>query len=760
MKSVSLLLLILVYNHSFSQNIQGQVINGSDNFGLVDVQIINADSTFHLKTDISGNFYLPRPDTYIFSKTNFRSQIKYLGGSKFHVIELNSLEETLNEIIVTSNNFATKLKDLPSAISVITESEISSQNNINISPIINSISGIYMHNGTLTTNRITIRGIGSRNLFGTSKIRAYFENIPLTNGSGISTIEDLEMGTLGRMEILKGPSSSIYGAGLGGTIHLIPSKGLFNKSFVQTTLTLGSYGLKKYLVQALISDEKNKAKITYSNLHSDGYRENNETNRHSVTIASEHFINSFNNLTFLGNFTDLKAFIPSSLSKDDYLNNPTAAAFTWGRSQGFEDYQKGLFGVSWDHIYTNKTKQITSIFTSFLNSYEPRPFNVLEEKTTGIGIRTKLISKTKLFNNKLNWTIGGELFKDVNSFQTYKNLYNDFPTEVGSVKGNLLTDLKEQRQYLNLFFDSNYVLSKVFQASIGFNINMTSYTLEDNLINGAEDFSGGYNFNTILSPKLGLTYQLSANTMIYSSLSHGFSPPTLQETLLPDGLINTSIKPESGWNYEIGSRGNFFNKLLNYDIAIYKMTVKDLLVARRTSDDQFIGVNAGKTIYNGVELSLNYTLFTSDNLTLNTRNALTLNDFKFDTFIDNTENYSGNNLTGVPKFTYNSTLNFDTRQGLYGLINFTNTGEIPIRDDNTIYADNYQLLNAKIGYHSSGSKMFVFDIFLGFNNIFNEKYASMLLINAGSFGGNAPRYYYPGEPDNYYAGVNITCNFK
>ena len=63
----------------------------------------------------------------------------------------------------------------------------------------------------------------------------------------------------------------------------------------------------------------------------------------------------------------------------------------------------------------------------------------------------------------------------------------------------------------------------------------------------------------MFSPKFGLTHQISNNTMIYTTVGHGFSPPSLEETLLPDGLINTQIKPESGWNYEVGSRGNLFN---------------------------------------------------------------------------------------------------------------------------------------------------------------------------------------------------------
>ena len=755
-----LVLLIITIHQPFAQQLNGKVVDDKNSIELMNVSIINSDSTFTYLTDLNGDFSLPKPDTYTFQKENYTSKIMYLDDTSFLTIELSSIRENLNQIIITSNNFQSKLNALPSAISVINSSNINNHSNVNIAPILNTVPGLYMHNGTLTTNRITIRGIGSRNLFGTSKIRAYYEDIPLTNGSGASTIEDIEMTTLGHIEILKGPSSSIYGAGLGGTIQLIPDKGLFAETSLNTNYTFGSYGLQKHVLQANLGNHKNKAKITYSNLHSDGYRDNNKTDRQTLTVASKHFINDSNKLTFVGNYIDLKAFIPSSINEDDFLNNPTSAAFTWNRSKGFEDYKKGLFGLSWEHFYNSNTKQKTSIFTSFLNSYEPRPFNILKEKSNGFGLRTRVISKVNLFNKSLNWTLGGELFKDSNSFQTYENLYNDFPPEVGSVKGNLLSDFKEKRSYINLFFDSNYQLSKKTTLTFGFNVNHTSYVLSDKFTGNTTDFSGDYDFNTIISPKFGLTYKLTGHSILYSSISHGFSPPSLEETLLPDGLINTNIKPESGWNYEIGSRGDLFNNKLHYDIAIYKMIVKDLLVARRTSDDQFIGINAGKTTYNGIELGLNYSLLNTEKVKIHSSNALAYNDFKFDTFINDDENYSGNDLTGVPKFTFNSNLNFDTDFGIYGIINYNQVGKIPIRDDNTIYSENYQLINSKIGFKSNESKKFRFDVFIGFNNIFNEKYASMLLINAGSFGGNAPRYYYPGEPSNYYAGVNLKYNIQ
>jgi len=750
-----ILLLFSIPIQLVAQTWSGKVIESENSLLISDVLILNSSNNDSTKTDIEGNFSLSNSGYYTFTKEGFISKTVLIKDLKFLLIKLDSRPESLSEIIITTSNFQTQLKNYDGAISYLPAKQIKSNNTINVAPILNAVSGVFMQNGTLTTNRITIRGIGSRNVFGTSKIRAYYQEIPLTNGSGESTIEDIEMNALGRIEIMKGPSSSMYGAGLGGTIHLIPNKGQLENSYIKSGILLGSFDLQKFDVQVSIGGQTNSANIIYSNTQSDGYRENNDLKRQVISAASNHYLNENNKLSFIGNYIDLKAFIPSSIDEETYLNSPESAAITWANAKGYEDYKKGLFGLSWQHKFSAKTQQYTSIFTSFLDSYEARPFNILQEKTIAFGIRSKIISETKLFDKKLDWTIGFELFNDKNSYQTYDNLYQDFPPNNGSVQGELSSDFDENRTYFNLFMDSNYILTTNLVLNFGINLNQTSYTLADNYSYDNKNFSGDYRFDAILSPKVGLTYQIFKNLMVYGTISHGFSPPTLPETLLADGLINTTIKPETGWNYELGSRGELFSNKLFYDLAFYTMDVKNLLVAQRTSDDQFIGINAGKTKYNGIEFTLNYEILQTQKTTLSFLNALTFNDFTFEKFINLDSDYSGNQLTGVPKFTFNSGVDYESKFGLYAFIFYNYVSQIPMRDDNSVFSKEYQLVNTKLGFRRSFSKKLHLDFFFGMNNVFNEKYASMLLINAGSFGTNSPRYYYPGEPTNFYSGLNL-----
>ncbi|WP_299555147.1 TonB-dependent receptor [Seonamhaeicola sp.] len=751
------IILFISFTHVFSQSkISGKIVDADNNTYLDAVSITNIGNQITLISSTNGTFQLDESGTYVFKKEGYIEKTMTLELDKHYIIQLDLNPSQLNEVLVSANHLPQRLKKSVATIGIISSQDIQRGNHINMNEVLNRVPGVFMQSGALNTNRITIRGIGSRNLFGTAKIRAYFQDIPLTSGNGDTNIEDFELDAIGRMEIIKGAASSIYGAGLGGTIHLTPKNTALNQTSIGSELTIGSFGLIKSIISINQGGSNNGFRAIYSSTDSDGYRDNNAYNRETFTLNSSHYISQKDNLSFLASIVNLKAFIPSSINRDDYLNDSTAAAFTWGRAKGFEDSKRGIFGLSWNHHYADKTKHITSVFTSFRQGYEPRPFNILDENTWAIGMRSRIVGNSRLFNENLNWTIGGEVFKDSYQWSTYDNLYSDFPAGTGSVMGVRLSDFKEKRKYYNLFFETNYDLGKKTRISLGLNLNETSYTLDDRFIAANNpDQSGNRNFGTTLSPKFGISQVLSENTSLYGNVSHGFSPPSLEETLLPDGLINTNIEPETGWNYELGTRGSLANERLQFNLAIYRLSIRNLLVARRTAADQYIGVNAGKTQHDGLEAALQYEVVSKASFKINASANITLNHYKFEEFVDDDNDFSGNDLTGVPSEVFNAIVDFDSQIGLYGNINFQQVGNMPITDANTLYSESYSLTNCRIGFKRNLNKKLKFNLFIGLNNIFDKHYASQILINASSFGGSAPRYYYPGNPVNYYSGINL-----
>ena len=747
----------LFANILYSQDvIQGKIVDSETNTSLPYVTIIDNNNKESI-SNVFGEFTLQRQGVYRFKKEGYKEKTVSILNKSFVIIQLQLEPQELNEVIVNSNHIPKALKKTTSTIEVMSKKDIEIGNNINIAQVLNRTPGIFVQSGALNTNRFTIRGIGSRNRFGTSNIRAYFNDIPLTNGSGETTIEDFELGAISRIELIKGAASSIYGAGLGGTIHLTSQNAYLNQTDINSEFIVGSFGLKKGVLNFNHGNSKNSFRAVYSNTHSDGYRDNNTYNRQTLTLNTNHFINKNNDISILASYVDLKAFIPSSLDEETFNENPTNAAFTWAQAKGFEDSKRGLFGITWNHRYNDNLKQITSLFTSFREAYEPRPFNILSENTNAYGLRSRLLGKTKLVDKTLNYTVGGEYFKDLYKSRTFQNLYRDFPDGTGSVEGDQLSDFRENRTYYNLFFETNYEISPKTTLVLGLNYNQTAYNLKDRfpISDTNPNQSGDFNFDGILSPKFGITYSASKNINLYSSISQGFSPISLAETLLPDGQINQSLKPETGWNYEVGAKGTLLKNTLQFNLAIYRLEVKNLVVSRRIAEDQFIGINAGKTQHDGLECRLDYKLIDNESLKINTSLNYTLNNFKFEEFIDGDNDFSGNDLTGVPSDIFNYILDISTPSGIYGNINFQYVGRQAITDSNSLYSDSYNLTNLKIGYKTTILKRLNLNLFIGVDNIFDTTYASQILINASSFGGNAPRYFYPGNPINYYSGINL-----
>ena len=74
-------------------------------------------------------------------------------------------------------------------------------------------------------------------------------------------------------------------------------------------------------------------------------------------------------------------------------------------------------------------------------------------------------------------------------------------------------------------------------------------------------------------------------------------------------------------------------------------------------------------------------------------------------------------------------------------------------DLNSEQYNGYLLTHFKLGFKIETAKAVNYEFALGVKNAFDSHYASMILVNAPSFGSSAPRYYYPGEPRRFYVSL-------
>ncbi|MFV0593025.1 MAG: TonB-dependent receptor domain-containing protein [Draconibacterium sp.] len=532
----------------------------------------------------------------------------------------------------------------------------------------------------------------------------------------------------------------MYGAGLAGVILFHPKN--VNRNFAQYNSTIASFGTLKNTLSAGINDGKLNIFALGSLLNSNGYRDNNKTDRGSLFLNSTYKFSAKTHLQALVRMTKMKGHIPSSLDLETFNTNPQSAAANWLAVAGYEKYTKAQFGVSLNRFTMRDGKISVAAFGSFRNLDELRPFNKLEESSDYIGWRAEIQKVVALENTKFVLTSGFEMFRENFDWSTFEN-----------DSYNLLSDNNEKRQYENLFLqlESN-IYDHVF-ISTGINGNLTRFNYSDHFLDNG-DQSGKRNYKPVLSPRLGINALLKDELSVFANVSHGFSTPSFQETLLPEGELNPDIKPETGWNFEIGFRSQFKNRLL-LSASYYRIYINNLLVARRTGEDAYIGVNAGQSVHPGMEAELTWNAITlhGENLLI-LKGSATLANYHFSDFIDLDNNYTGKLLPGTAKQMMSASAQLNPVKNISMNVWHQYNGEMPVNDANSEFSKAFGVTGLELKYLGKTGRLKL-GIKGGIQNVFDIHYASMLAVNAPSFNGVPPRYYYPGEPRNYYVTVLI-----
>ncbi|PDH44500.1 MAG: hypothetical protein CNE34_03810 [Rhodothermaeota bacterium MED-G18] len=718
----------------FSQSFNVKILDRIDGSPIDNLKIESEENTF--LTDENGSIIIDEkliPIELNINDFRYYSKKVKINQSKDLKIELTHKGFILDDIVINSNFYSKKLKDNNTSTSIIDDIEFRKNEGEFLINSLNQLTGIYSHSAGYNTNRITIRGMGSRSPYSTNKIKSYLNNIPLSNGVGETTIEDFGIEILDQIEINKGPNSSIYGSGLGGNIVLKTSK-----SFEKTVKIKSIFkSFNTYQNSISVSKKINKINLllNFEKIKSDGFRDNNTYDNNRIFASVNYEINDDYVIDFIHFYNSAEALIPSSLSLESFIDNPSSAAFSWRNVEGGEDYNRSLTGLTFNSK-KNKYTSSTTFFYKTFNNDENRPFNYLIEDSDSFGFRH--IGKFPL--NSFDFSYGLEYSGENYIFSTWD--------EYGSMDQSIISQQTQDRKNYNYFLQVDKSFKNSF-LTFGIGSNKINFDWVDE----TESTSLNYNTKTIISPRLSYNHNLD-NISIFGNISHGFSSPNIDETLDENGIVNPDIKPETGWNYELGLIGSTNDNSLSYNLNLYYMDIKNLLVAQRTSFDTFTGVNAGRTTHPGLEATINFPLLRSQNLTITSSSNFSKYWYIFKDFNNRGTDYSQNKLTGVPTHSTFSKIKFDLKNYL-AQISFQNVGKIPMNDSNELFTDSYSVIDLKLSRLYS-LKNLVINISTGVNNLFDKRYASGIVINARGFGGRDPRFYYPGLPRNYFISLSLS----
>ncbi len=660
----------------------------------------------------------------------------------------------------------------PQAIGIVTRQDLKRNDGLFLEDAINLVPGVRMESRSLSGGqRITIRGYGNGTNFNGTGYKAYLNNIPITDAEGNTILDDIDISTLGRVAVIKGPASSLYGSGIGGVIRMFTLRPEPQATRFTQELIGGTQTLIRTNSRVESAGDNSSVLLNYGYQHSDGFRIHNESRKNYALLSAEVQPSAKQSLSFYGAFNRSYEQLAGQLTEEQFNNKQNVAEAAYLGNDAHVAIDSIRLGATHSYEFHPAVNNITSAYASGYQLDQPFAGGRSDNLAVNFGGRTEFNLAFGQPGLGLNGTVGTE----VQQTHSFKKSYNMNDGVLGGIRG----DLQVIALQSNTFMQWDLLLPYEFTFTAGASLNFVHYSIRDRLYNTANpthpDQSGIKDFSPVVTPRVALLKTFGPQLSLYGQVSQGYSPPGSGSVVIPQiGQVNTDLKPERATLYEIGAKGLLLQGRFAYELALFEMHVQDKLTPRAVTSDTgtvlyTITTNAGTQDNRGVELALRYNLIqdkTGPVSVIQPFVSYAFSAFRYDIFKSdnnnnaNTIDYSGKKVVGVPANVLNLGLDFALRAGLYINSTFQYVDSMPLTFDNLHWAQSYSLLSAKLGYRTDLGGHFRLDAFAGGNNLLGSRYYTFVFLNAsysGPSGPIDPNVYLNGPyKPTFYGGVNLS----
>ena len=675
-----------------------------------------------------------------------------------------SLDDTLqlNEVIVRGYATNRRLLETPASIGLLTRRDLNQRfGTPTLVPALNTLPGVRADERSPGSYRLAIRGSAIRSPFGVRNVKAYWNELPLTDAGGNTPLNALDVRALGRIEVIKGPSGSLYGAGTGGTILFSGLSVPANQTNVEVSGLGGSYGLYGNGVSVQTGKNNSAISLNYNHLQSNGYRDHSALVRDNVSLIGSFAVSDKRTVSVLGLYSDLHYQTPGGLTDAQFRANPRASRPATRTLPGSAEQQAGIYqkvgylGLSHEYRWNDRIQNTTVIYGSTTDFANPFITNYERRADQGIGGRT--VTQIRLPDGLLptTFTVGAELLR---TYIVDRNFGNR-----RGIADTIQTDEELTARQSTLFAQAETELPARFRLTAGLSRNDVRYGFQrfpTRALNALPAQVLARNFAPVWLPRVALQRTFGQNISAFVSISTGYSAPSSQEVRPSAGGFNNTLNSERGASYEAGLRGSALRSRLRYDATVYQFQLRETIVRRSSASGAEFFVNAGRTDQRGVEAQLSYDFIAPSSLSssffslLRFWNSLTLTDYRFRDYRQGTADLSNNRLPGVAPTTYVTGLDAETKAGVYAHLTYQFLNPFPLNDANTIQSAPIQLSQATLGFRRMLGQHWTLDLYASGDNLLNRTYSLGYDLNA--FGG---RFYNAAPARNFIGGVRVSVKW-
>lgn len=639
---------------------------------------------------------------------------------------------------------------IPSSIVIATSSHLESRKG-SASPVmlISGLPGVRMEERSPGSYRIAVRGSTIRSPFGIRNAKVYLNEFPLTDAGGNTYLNLIDLNLVNRIDILKGPDGSIFGANSGGVIVLDTEPQLNDSNKLKIRFSGGSFNTYNQSLQATIPVSKHRITLSEGIHSTKGYRDHSSFRRMNFILMDAWEYNSKSTVKLLFSFSKLMYQTPGALTFDQWEMTPRLSRPATSLLPGPKEQNAGVenlsfySGISHERKISQSIKHSIMMFGSLTDFNNRFITNIEERKEKNFGFRShiELKKSTRIFS--FLHMLGAEVQNSSNKVSNYGNALGIIDTLQSADKLNALQAF--------VFASALAVYKNKLFTEISAGLNLNRYMIANNSLKTESHVN---DFKPQVLPKLEISYYLRYNLSFRINIGRGYSLPSFAEIRPSGNIFNISLLPEQGYNYETGLRMFSNDNRLLIDLAIYNYRLKNAIVRRTTAEGSEYFLNSGIIKQVALESSISYDFIKNKHRVNQSGKVIfssTIGNHTYGNYVYDSINYKGNKLTGVPRYFLSIDVILGFRYDWYLNSRYNFISELPLNDANTHWSQAANIITLKSGktFHI---KSLTVDSYIAIDNALNIKYSLGYDINA--FGGR----YYNAAPSRSLQ-IGITFNF-
>lgn len=557
----------------------------------------------------------------IFYKTAFVGSVSVMamtavaGGSAFAQDDdqQGATEIEFEEIIVTAGRREQSLQNVPAAVTAIEPEKFTTKGLRQLNEILNYTPGVYFtSSGRKGVGNISARGVpqsSSLPVFG-----IYLDDTPVSTSSsfsaGSSVLLDAMLMDIERVEVIKGPQGTLYGAtSVGGMMRYIskdPALEEFRASIGADLSTTASGGLAQiYNARVSAPIVEDKLGITLSGFYQDdeGYVDyidaetgdvlDEDVDTAEVTgFAADVLFKPTDKLNMRfkymrqdGDYGQASTVTLVGIESDDaisgkYTNTerPPVVALDYEIISGTASYDFGWATLSstssWVDYNVRNSADSTMTYAALTDYYAGR------EPGTTTGVLTETDSGSQKFVQELRLTAErmGNFEWLVGLYYANEDTFNDQSLQATPAYDLLTIAFPSVYKEYAAFGDVTYYLTENFDVTAGLRISNSATTLTyttSGLFLGVADLATDEVKDTVDTWLFSARYRPTDDLSLYTRIASGYRPASANLPVIDpstgQNIAPNMIESDTAWSYEIGAKGSFADNVFSYDVALWKI---------------------------------------------------------------------------------------------------------------------------------------------------------------------------------------------